>query len=57
MKRKVITISIAEDVIRVLDFALRAHNMSRSRYIENLLIDSLDNDTLGIEYREDNKDE
>lgn len=52
MKRKVIAFSIAEDMIKALDLASRASNMSRSRYIENLLIEALD-----IEHREDDNNE
>lgn len=42
MKRKVITISIDADLVDGLDEESRMCNMSRSRFIENLLIKVLD---------------
>lgn len=41
MKRRIISISIAEDVLSELDNASRMSNMSKSRLIENLLIEAL----------------
>lgn len=42
MKRRIISISIAEDLLTELDEASRVRNMSKSRFIENILIKVLD---------------
>ena len=42
MKRRIISISIAGDLLEELDEASRVCNMSKSRFIENLLIKALD---------------
>ena len=41
MKRRVISISIDENLVDSLDEASRMCNMSKSRFIENLLIRAL----------------
>lgn len=46
MKRKIISISIAEGMIPELDKISKLQNVSRSRYIENLLFHSLIHDAL-----------
>lgn len=53
MKRRVISISIDADLIAGLDEASRMCNMSKSRFIENLLIKALD----AVEVKGDNDNE
>lgn len=58
MKRKIISISIAEGMISELDKISKLQNVSRSRYIENLLFNSLIHDALHMEnyHYEENED-
>ena len=58
MKRKIISISIAEDMISELDKISKLQNVSRSRYIENLLYQDLVYDALQREnyHYEENED-
>ena len=53
MKRRVISISIEADLLVALDDASRMCNMSKSRFIENLLIKALD----VVEVKGDNDNE
>lgn len=61
MKRKIISISIAEDMISELDKISKLQNVSRSRYIENLLYqdfvyDALQRENYHYEENEDNEE-
>ena len=61
MKRKIISISIEEGMISKLDKILKLNNVSRSRYIENLLFhdlisEGLDTENYHFEENEDNEE-